>query len=78
MQRAGQPMKPHVHHGLPPASGPSMVSVMKGQGSSGPGGMGGVSAAYYPPPFQNHIEQLGKLTRPSFPFSLNRAMFVLD
>jgi hypothetical protein len=26
--------------------------------------MGGNPAAYYPTTFQNHIEQLGKLTRP--------------
>lgn len=64
MQRASQPMKTHIHHGLPPVTGPSMVSVMKGQGSSGPGGMGGAPATYYPTTFQNHIEQLGKLTRP--------------
>lgn len=78
MQRVSQPMKAHVHHGLPPVTGPSMVSVMKGQGSSGPSSMGGAPAAYYPTTFQNHIAQLGKLTPPSFPFSFNRAMFVLD
>jgi len=41
----------------------------KGHGSSGTSSTGGtpVAAAYYPSPFQNmknHIEQLGKLTRP--------------
>jgi len=43
----------------------------KGQGSSGTGSTGGtpVAAAYYPSgPFQNHIEQLGKLTRPLLSF----------
>lgn len=52
-----------------------------GQGSSaGTGSTPAPAAAYYPSgPFQNHIEQLGKLTRPLLSFiSLHRAMFVLD
>ena len=79
MQRAHQPMKPQVHHGLPalPAAG-GLGPPMKGPGSSGPGSTAGVSATYYPSPFQNHIEQLGKLTRPLLSPFLNRAMFVLD
>ena len=43
----------------------------KGQGSAGNGGTGGtpVAAAYYPiSHFQNHIEQLGKLTLPLLSF----------
>jgi hypothetical protein len=57
--------------------GPGIISAIKGQGSSEPGSMGGVPAAYYPTTFQNHFRQLGKLT-PSYPFSFERAMFVLD
>lgn len=77
IQRAAQPLKQHMHHGLPmpPATGglgPGIVSAMKGQGSSRPSSMGGNPAAYYSTPFQNHIEttfknhieQLGKLTPP--------------
>jgi hypothetical protein len=68
-QRSHQQVKTQLHHGLPmpPSAGgisQPMTAAMKGQGSSGPGSMGGVPAAYYPSPFQNHIEQLGKLTRP--------------
>lgn len=61
--------------------GMGIPMVPKGQGSSGTGSTGGtpVTAAYYPSgPFQNHIEQLGKLTRPLLSFPLYRAMFVLD
>lgn len=39
--------------------------------------MGGVSEPYYPS-YQNHMEQLGKLTRPLMSFLFNRALFVLD
>lgn len=47
-------------------------------GSSGAVGTGGTPAAYFQSnTFLNHIEQLGKLTRP-LSFLLNRAMFVLD
>jgi hypothetical protein len=82
IQRAAQPLKPHMHHGLsiPTTTGglgPGIISAIKGQGSSEPGSMGGVPAAYYPTTFQNHFRQLGKLT-PSYQFSFERAMFVLD
>lgn len=33
---------------------------------------------FYPSPFQAHIEQLGKLSRPLLSVFLYRAMFVLD
>lgn len=82
MQRVHQQLKPQPQHGmtLPQAGvlGPALISGGKGQGGSGPGSTGGVAAMYYPAPFQNHIEQLGKLTRPLLSFSFNRAMFVLD
>jgi len=71
-------------HGLP---GPGLMANTGGMGttsgpkggSGGSGGTGGtpVAAAYYPSPFQNHIEQLGKLTPPLLHF-FYRAMFVLD
>jgi hypothetical protein len=68
MQRGHPPLKPQVHHGLPlpvPTGGlgQPLASAMKGPGNSGSGSMGGAPAAYYPS-LQNHIEQLGKLTRP--------------
>lgn len=71
-QRAQHPLKQHAANGLPRPAGANGVS-MKGQGSSGTGVMGGPTTAYYPSPFQNHIEQLGKLTPPSplLPVSFN-------
>ncbi len=36
------------------------------------------ASSYYPSPFQTHIEQLGKLSRPLLSPLLYRAMFVLD
>lgn len=56
-QRSHPPMKPPIANGLPMPAGPN-GQAMKGQGSNGIGVMGGSSAAYYPSPFQNHIEQL--------------------
>lgn len=63
-QRLGHPLKP-MPQGMPvggpigPGGHPqAMAPVMKGAGG-GTGGMGGPQAAYYPSPFQNHIEQLG-------------------
>jgi len=80
-QRLHQQLKPQIPHGLPVQAGGlgnPMGPAMKGQGSSGPGSMGGVPTAYYPSPFQNHIEQLGKLNRPLLSNFFERAMFVLD
>lgn len=71
-QQRLQAAKLQTPHGLPGNSGLLGTTGAigtplgpKGQGNSGTGGMGGtpVAAAYYPT-FQNHIEQLGKLTRP--------------
>ena len=46
--------------------------------SSEMGSTAGTQTSFYPSPFQAHIEQLGKLSRPP-PFrTMNRAMFVLD
>jgi hypothetical protein len=79
-----QPLKPQVHHGLPGSQQPGGIGplvAMKGPGSSGQSSMGGVPAAYYSGPFQNHqthIEQLGKLTPSFLSYFFNRAMFVLD
>jgi hypothetical protein len=70
-----QVARAQAQHGLPnPGLGNTGVvgnpMGPKGQGSSGPGDTGGtpVAAAYYPSPFQNHIEQLGKLTPPIYFF----------
>lgn len=73
--------KQQLHHGLPVLAttglGVALGSPLKGSGSSGgPAGMGGVPATYYA--FQNHIEQLGKLTRPLLSYFFARALFVLD
>jgi hypothetical protein len=75
-QQRMQAPKPQIPHGLPGNQGlvgnTGVIGTTmgpKGQGSSGTGSTGGtpLAAAYYPSPFQNmknHIEQLGKLTRP--------------
>jgi len=89
LQQRLQPAKPQVPHGLPGNPGAGLLvntgligSTLgpKGQGSSGTGSTGGtpVAAAYLSPNFQNHYEQLGKLSRPFLSFSFYRAMFVLD
>jgi hypothetical protein len=78
-QQRLQAAKAQAAHGLP--GNPGIMANTgavgnplgpKGPGSSGTGGTGGtpVAAAYhpYPSPFQNHIEQLGKLTRPLLSF----------
>lgn len=72
-QQQQRMVKPQLPHGLPASlvnTGSGVISMgPKGQGSVGTGSSGGTPtvAAYYPSPFQNmkeHIEQLGKLTRP--------------
>lgn len=61
-QRGQQQLKPQMAAVLPrPGANGSM---MKAPGNSGTGIVGAPSGAYYPSPFQNHIEQLGKLSRP--------------
>jgi hypothetical protein len=74
-QQRLQAAKSHPQHGLlgPPGligstGGIGAALGPKGPGTSGTGGTGGtpVSATYYPSPsggFQNHYEQLGKLSR---------------
>lgn len=86
-QRLQAKPQPQAGHGL---SDPGLIGNTgmvgatlraKGPGNSAPGTTGGVPAAtaLYPAPFQNHFEQLGKLTRPLLSsFSFYRAMFVLD
>jgi len=66
--------KPQMPHGIP--GNPGLVNTGligtslgpkgPGPGSSGPGNTGGAPgpAAFYPSSFQNHYEQLGKLTPP--------------
>jgi hypothetical protein len=88
-QQRLQAAKAQPSHGLP-GNPPGMMGNTgvigapmgsKGQGSSGTGSTGGAPAvtAYYPTHnFQNHIEQLGKLTRPLLSYFFYRAMFVLD
>ncbi|CAG8983739.1 hypothetical protein HYALB_00009835 [Hymenoscyphus albidus] len=47
-------------------------------GGTHTGGTPAAAAYFASPNFQNHYEQLGKLTRPLLSFSFYRAMFVLD
>lgn len=84
-QQRLQAAKTHAQHalsgttGLLVNTGMGMSLGAKGQGNAGSNNTASapVAAAYYPS-FQNHIEQLGKLTRPLLSFSFYRAMFVLD
>jgi len=62
-----QRLQQQIKHGLPmPSAGtiPSPLGPpMKNQATGGAGSMGGAPSTYYPA-FQNHLEQLGKLTPP--------------
>ena len=65
-----------------PSPGPSMPSMTPrttdGTRSSEMASTARTTASFYPSPFQAHIEQLGKLSRPLLSVFLNRALFVLD
>lgn len=80
-QRPQQPMKqplPHGHQNGPAGLGAPLAPAMKSQGNGvGRNMRPGQTPYYASAPFQTHIEQLGKLTRPLF-ISLYRTMFVLD
>lgn len=77
MQNPAQ-QRPQPPSQYPSSSGMSSISAstqaggMTGSVSSAPAG----PSAYYPSPFQKHIDQLGKLT-PFLSSLLNRALFVL-
>jgi len=80
-QRAPQQQRPAPTHYQSNASVQSSHSAGSRTGMNNPmnvvnaphGGAGGQSAsAYYPSPFQKHIDQLGKLTRLLFPAELCR------
>lgn len=71
-QRAHQPLKPQMNHGLGVSVGPQNAGLgpaLKGiQAAAGAGVSGDAPSAYYPS-FQNHIEQLGKLAQPCLQFA---------
>lgn len=72
---------PRTHSGLVNATAAPPMQTMTpssrdGSRSSDMCSTGGVQKTYYPSPFQTHIEQLGKLSRPSLRFG-ERALFVL-
>jgi hypothetical protein len=78
-QQRSQALKPQLSHGLPVGQaglGAPLAPANKGQGNSGARGIGAGQPNYYPSPFQNQIEHIGKLTRPLF-ISLYRTLFVL-
>ena len=93
-QQQQQPPPPHESHPYPhpqqppsrlsiPATRPSLQTMTPSTGdgsrSSEMGSATGTSHPnFYPSPFQAHIEQLGKLSRPLLSVFLYRAMFVLD
>lgn len=91
-QQQQQPQPPHEPHAYSqqapsrlsiPATRPTMQtmtpSTADGSRSSEMGSAAGTAHSnFYPSPFQAHIEQLGKLSRPLLSVFLYRAMFVLD
>lgn len=62
-----------VQSNLSSGSRRSMTQPMSAGGGPGPVSAGQSASAYYPSPFQKHIDQLGKLT----PIMSNRTVFVL-
>ena len=91
-QQQQQPPPPHEPHAYSqqapsrmsiPATRPTIQtmtpSTADGSRSSEMGSAAGTAHSnFYPSPFQAHIEQLGKLSRPLLSVFLYRAMFVLD
>ncbi|OBT50115.1 hypothetical protein VE04_08868 [Pseudogymnoascus sp. 24MN13] len=68
-QRAHQPLKPQMNHGLGVSVGPQNAGLGPAlKGIQAAAGAGDAPAAYYPS-FQNHIEQLGKLAQPPLWFA---------
>lgn len=85
LHRAQRPAPPQQYHSN--TSGISSQSPGSQAGPPGSSGSGGGSnstsavpsaSAYYPSPFQKHIDQLGKFTPPPSPHLSNRTLFVLD
>ena len=89
--RAQQQQQPRPKSRIPPSYMPSAIStsmsghnvqpILPASRSSACIEMTSATSthsSYYPSPFQTHIEQLGKLTRPLLSFLLYRALFVLD
>lgn len=73
------PQRPSVITNYPSSSGMSSASTVgSGAGSAMTGSTSGGPSAYYPSPFQSHMDQLGKLSRPLPSLLRHRAMFVLD
>jgi hypothetical protein len=73
------PQRPSVITNHPSSSGMSSASTVgSGAGSVMTGSTSGGPSAYYPSPFQSHMDQLGKLSRPLLSLLRHRAMFVLD
>lgn len=90
-QQPQQPLPPHESRAYPQQQ-PSRLSIPTSRSSmqattpstadtsrsSEVGSTAGTQTSFYPSPFQAHIEQLGKLSRPLLSVLLNRALFVLD
>ncbi|OCK81295.1 hypothetical protein K432DRAFT_295818 [Lepidopterella palustris CBS 459.81] len=70
------PQRPSVVTNHASSSGLSSASTVgSGAGSVMTSSTSGGPAAYYPSPFQSHMDQLGKLTRPLLSLLRHRAMF---
>lgn len=82
MQHQARPMKQQMNHGMSlsvGSLGAPLVPATKNHGSGRTGSIAGIQTGYYQAPFQNQIEQLGKLSRPLLSLiSFYRTMFVLD
>lgn len=83
-----QPARPQ-YNPLPPqrtslntqfasGSGLPSASSVNSAGGNALAGNGNGPSAFYPSPFQSHMDQLGKLSRPLFRLLRHRALFVLD
>jgi hypothetical protein len=78
-----QPLRPHFTPQQRPANGPaayptSAPGIGGANGIQGSSGTGAPATSYYPSPFQNHYDQLGKLSHLLWPLLRHRALFVLD
>ena len=72
------PQRPSLITNQPPSNGLSSASTASGGSAMTQSSATGSHSSYYTPPFTDHMNQLGKLTRFLFPVLRHRALFVLD
>jgi len=69
--------RPPITTNYPGSSGVSTASSAAGSGITGSASASASQSNYYPSPFQNHYDQLGKLSRPLLRYCRHRTLFVL-